>query len=295
MPGDTLYRLIVPSLNVRAYAAVTLETARDITRVHNTTPNATAGLGKAISAAALLSTSLKPESEQSISYKLQGSGPISEIQVQIDAYGNVRGYTKKPRVDEEVDLGAINFSKAIGAGLITVTKDLGSGEPYVGISHLATGEIAMDTAYYLTMSEQIPSAIVLALKLDHEGMIACSGGIMFQSFPDTPKDAIEKIEKGISEAPVSLGDYLLKGGDILSYVSDITGGAQIDILSRTELRHRCRCDKQLIRSVLKTLDPKDIEQMLHEDKGAKITCTFCNSEHVFSKEDLEGILKEHGK
>jgi molecular chaperone Hsp33 len=295
MPGDTLYRLIVPSLNVRAYAAVTLDTARDITRVHNTTPNATAGLAKAISAAVLLSSSLKPGSDQSIGYKLQGSGPIAEIQVQVDAFGNVRGYTKKPRVDEEADLGSISFPKAIGAGLITVTKDLGSGDPYVGVSHLATGEIAMDTAYYLTMSEQIPSALVLALKLDHEGSIACSGGIMFQSFPDTPKDAIEKIEKGISGATVSLGDHLLGGGDILSYVSDITGGAQIDVLGETQLRHRCRCDKQLIRSVLKTLDPKDIEQMLHEDKGAKVVCTFCCSEHVFSKEDLESILEEHAR
>ena len=147
MSGDTLYRLIIPSLNIRAYAAVTLDTARDITRVHNTTPNATAGLGKAVSAAVLLSSSLKPGSEQSVGYKIQGSGPISEIQVQVDAHGNVRGYTKHPRVDEESDLGSISFAKAIGAGLLTVTKDLGAGDPYVGVSHLVQGEIAMDTAY----------------------------------------------------------------------------------------------------------------------------------------------------
>ena len=293
MSVDTLYRLIIPSLNIRAYAALTLDTARDICRVHNTTPNATAGLGKAVSAAALLSSSLKPESEQSISYKIQGSGPLSEIQVQVDAYGNVRGYTKRPRVDEEVDLGMISFSKAIGAGLLTVSKDLGSGEPHVSVSHLVKGEIAIDTAYYLTVSEQIPSAVVLALKLDRDGGIASSGGIMFQSFPDTPKDAIEKIEAGIASASVNpLGDHLAKGGDILSYISDITGGAELDILSTIELRHRCRCDKQLIRSVLASLEKKDIEQMMHEDGGAHVVCTFCSSEHVFTKEDLAQILAE---
>jgi molecular chaperone Hsp33 len=292
MPKDLLHRLIIPSLNLRAYAAVTLDTARDICRVHNTTPNATAGIGKSITAAVLLSSSLKPASKQSLSYKIQGSGPLSEINVQVDAIGNVRGYTARPRVDEETDLGKIDFAKAIGAGLLTVTKDLGHGEPYSSVSHLVKGEIAIDTAYYLTTSEQVPSALILALTLDKEGLISSSGGIMFQSFPDTPVSAIELIEKNIADPKLSLGDHFLAGEDILSYVSDLADGAVIDIISTITVQHRCRCDKMLIRTVLKTLKKEDIEEMIEKDGGAKILCTFCNTEHQFSKDELNAVLAE---
>lgn len=292
MSDDILYRFLIPSLDIRAYAAITLDTARDICRVHNTTPNATAGLGKAVTAAVLLSSSLKPGSPQSLGYKIQGSGPLKEIQVQVDAAGNVRGYTVNPRIDETTDLGKISFAKAIGAGLLTVTKDLGTGEPHTSVSHLVKGEIAIDTAYYLTVSEQIPSAVVLALTLDHDGIIESSGGLLFQNFPGTPKESIEKIERGIASVTKPLGDHLKEGGDILTYISEITGGAAIDILSTTPIRHRCRCSKQLISSILRTLSRDDMEKMLKEDKGANVTCTFCNSEHRFSEEDLAALLAD---
>ncbi|MGL4370739.1 MAG: Hsp33 family molecular chaperone HslO [Spirochaetota bacterium] len=291
MPDDILHRLILPKLNLRAYAAVTTATARDICRVHNTTPNAAAGLGKAISAAVLLSSSLKPGSLQSLSYKIQGSGPLKEVHVQVDAYGNVRGYTAHPRIDEETDLGSISFPRAIGAGLLTVTKDLGYGEPFSGVSHLVKGEIALDTAYYLTVSEQIPSALVLGLTFADDGLPAVSGGIMFQTFPDTPTDSVSIIEKNIETAAVSLGEHLLKGGDILTYLSDIADNAEIDILGSIPIRHRCSCDRQLILSILKTLDMKDLEEMIHKDGGAHVTCTFCNSEHHFSKEELGAVIQ----
>ena len=206
MSADHLIRMTLPQLNLRAYAVNTLDTARAICEAHHTTPNATSALGKSISAAALLSASLQMDSDQSLSYKIQGSGPLGEIHVQADAKGNIRGYVKRPRIDEETDLGRIDFSKAIGAGLLTVTKDLGLREPYSGVTHLVRGEIAIDTAYYLTSSEQIPSAVVLALNFNNEGGIVASGGILIQTFPDTPEKSIAFVESKLAAPHRALGE-----------------------------------------------------------------------------------------
>ncbi|HQO39626.1 MAG TPA: Hsp33 family molecular chaperone HslO, partial [Spirochaetota bacterium] len=178
-------RIYCESLKLRAYTVVTKETAAEITSLHKTTPNATLALGRSINAAALIAATLKPESNQSILMKFSGEGPVREVHVQCDAFGNVRGYIANPAPDITDDIGTLSFSKAIGAGLLTIIKDLGMGDPYNSVTPLLYGEVAADLAYHLTTSEQVPSAVILGLNMDRDGAISSSGGILIQTFPDT--------------------------------------------------------------------------------------------------------------
>ena len=169
---------------------------KEITETHNTTPNATYALAWTANAAALFGATLKPESYQNVSLRFHGDGPLKEVNVQCDARGNIRGLVSPPDVDIVADIKEINFSKSIGAGFITVSKNLGIGDSYITNLPLVYGDVARDFAYYLTTSEQVPSAVILGLTHDDSGEITSSGGILIQTFPDTGDKIIDKIVEG---------------------------------------------------------------------------------------------------
>lgn len=287
---DTISRLYCESLRLRAYTVISLDAAREITSLHNTTPNATVALGRTITAAALLAATLKPQSSQSTLLKFSGTGPIREIHVQADAKGSIRGYTSNPMVDITEDIGSISFSKAIGAGMMTVVKYAGTKEPYSSITPLMNGEVAADLAYYLTSSEQIPSAVIIGLNIDRNGVITSSGGILIQTFPDTDPEVIELVEKNISCMKENLGNSLQHGRNIYSVVEEIFGNSRTEILSTAPLCHKCRCSHEMLLGLIKTFDRNDIEDMIEKDNGATITCTFCTKQYSFTGAELEKLL-----
>jgi len=287
---DTISRLYCESLKLRAYTVISTDTAREITSLHNTTPNATVALGRTINAAALLAATLKPESSQSILLKFSGTGPIREIHVQGDACGSIRGYTANPMVDVTEDIGSISFSRSIGAGMMTVVKYTGPKEPYSSITPLMNGDVAADLAYYLTSSEQVPSAVIIGLNIDRNGIITSSGGILIQTFPDTEPQSIELVESNISGMKVNLGDSLNNGRNIYSIVEEIFGNNKTEILGTTPLHHKCRCSHDMLLGLIKTFDKNDIRDIIEKDNGAVITCTFCTKEYNFSREELEKLL-----
>ncbi len=287
---DTISRLYCEPLKLRAYTVTSIDITREITALHNTTPNATVALGRTINAAALLSATLKPQTSQSILMKFSGSGPIGEVHVQADAFGNLRGYTANPMVDLTDDLGKISFSKSIGAGLLTVSKDTGGNEPYNSVTPLLHGEVAADLAYYLVTSEQIPSAVIIGLNINREGEITSSGGILIQTFPDTDISVIETIEANIKKMNRHLGDKLQHGENIYTIVEELFDHNKIEILSTTPLVHKCRCSHETLFKLLRTFNKEEIKDMIEKDGGASITCTFCTKEYSFSKEELSTLL-----
>jgi molecular chaperone Hsp33 len=289
---DIFYRCEIPGLKLRAYLTVSLDTANSIVKAHDTTPNATYALGLSVNAGILLSSMLKEDLDQTVSLKIQGSGPLKELQVQVDTKGNVRGYTSRPRVDEEAEIGSISTQKSLGAGLLTVTKDIGVNRPYDGTVHLIKGDIATDTAYYLTSSEQIPSAVMLALTLDKEGHISVSGGILIQTYPDTPDTSIALASERTASPALSLSTALASGMDIRDYLSELLSGQKIDTLAQTPIRYRCRCSRKSIESMLTSLSQEDLHAMIHEDKGAEVHCTFCNTAYSFTETELANIAKK---
>jgi molecular chaperone Hsp33 len=283
--NDIVKRIYCRKLNVRAYAVSSLNTVRKITEIHQTTPNATYALGRTINAAALLAATLKPDSNQNVTVKLSGSGPLKEIHVQADARCFIRGFVANPSVDLMEDIGKISFSKSIGAGMLTITKDLGLKEPYTTIQPLLAGEIATEIAYYLASSEQIPSAMILGMNINSYGVITTSGGILIQSYPDTDKSVIENLEKNILAMKKPLSEMLEKIEiiDALKYILDTD---EIEILSTCELKHYCRCSKDLILKIVKNFGNEEIDDMISKNHGAEIVCTFCKKNYILSEDEL---------
>ncbi|HPS59321.1 MAG TPA: Hsp33 family molecular chaperone HslO [Spirochaetota bacterium] len=287
---DMVSRIYCESLKLRAYTVVTKQTAAEITSIHKTTPNATLALGRTVNAAALIAATLKPESNQSILMKFSGEGPVREVHVQCDAFGNVRGYIANPAPDITKNIGSLNFSKAIGAGFLTIIKDLGMGDPYTSVTPLLYGEVAADLAYHLTTSEQVPSAVILGLNLDSEGGISSSGGILIQTFPDTDPEAIEKVESNIKSMPSALGDLLEKGENIYSVVSGLFDNHKTEILSSGPVKHQCRCSHDMLLGLMKTVHHDELMDMIETDKGATVTCTFCRKEYIFTEDELKTLI-----
>ncbi len=287
MSEDRISRIICDSLNLRAYTVVTKNCVSEITGIHRTTPNGTYALGRAINATVLLSAMLKPESDQNITVKFTGNGPMKEVQVQADARGNVRGYIINPAVDLASDIKGISFSKSIGAGFLTVTRDLGLKEPYSSVMPLESGEVALDIAYYLTMSEQIPSALILGLNVGTVGEITSSGGILIQTLPGTTEDTLDIVEKNIHSMKKSLGDMLEDNIGIYEILSGIFGNAPMNILSGIPVSHSCRCSRELMMNIVSSLDKKDAAEMAGSGPGLEISCTFCKKAYLFTMDDLK--------
>jgi len=292
MRQDTITRIICDELNLRACAVTSLDTVRNIISTHGTSPNATVALGRTINAAALMSATLKPDSNQSIALKFAGDGPVKEIHVQADARGNLRGYVANPYVDQTEDIGKISFSRTIGAGFLYVIKDLGMKEPYSSIMPLMYGDVAGDLSYYLTSSEQIPSAVILALDLDREGTVISSGGILIQTFPETPEESIGLVESNIRSLKISLGELLLKGVDITAIVAELFGNRAMTVLESNPLRSQCRCERGVLLKTLEGLEREELLDMLQQDRGVEMTCTFCKKTYYFSEDDLAAIISQ---
>lgn len=289
MREDFISRLICNDLNLRAYTVISLNTVREIVEIHKTSPSATLALGRSIIATTLLSATLKPDTDQTVTLKYSGNGPIREIQVQADARGNIRGYAANPVIDPDGAAEIIDFSDIIGSGLLSIIKDIGLREPYSSIIPLKGGDIAMDVAQYLTYSEQIPSAIILGLRLQ-DGEILSSGGILVQTLPQTSEDAITNIEKNIMSLRASLGDALSEGEDIYSFLSDILGNSSLTVLQESPIRTACRCNRMLLRKILSGLGIEELKDMIDKDKGAEISCIFCREKYSFDEDELRDIL-----
>ncbi len=287
---DTLTRYLCEGLGLRAYTATTLETVRIITSLHGTTPNATVAMGRTITATALLSATLKPLSDQSLVLRIEGSGPIRELHAQADARGNIRAYAGNPRPDETGELDTISFSKSIGAGLLTVRRETGHGEPYSGVIHLEAGDVAADVARYLTISEQVPSALIIGLTLGNDGGITSSGGVLIQTLPDTPETSVARVENAITTMERSLGEKLKDGEPMEAFLAALFGGEPLTILGSQPLKSACRCSRRLILDILAHVSMDELKEMRERDNGAEVTCAFCAQRYRFSGKELEVLI-----
>ena len=289
---DSISRIMCNKLKLRAYVVNSLETVRKVIKIHDASPNAAMALGGAINATALAGATLKPGTHHSVSVKFSGKGPLREVQAQIDGKGNIRGYVSNPHPENLGTLTEVNFSKAIGAGFLTVTKDLNLKEPYVSLTPLMYGSIASDMSYYFTSSEQVPSAMILALEANNEGLITASGGILIQTFPDTPEVSISLVEESINNMPKSLGSALLSGEDINDVLKTLVGGDSIEVKSVTPLNLSCHCSKEMLHATLRGIQIDELEDMIAKDNGAEIICSFCRTLYRFNADELMDIIKE---
>jgi len=282
---------IIKEANIRCVGTVNTRLVEEARLRHQTYPLATAALGKALTGAILLSSLLKLDSNQKVTLQIMGDGILREIVAEADARGNVRGYVQQPHVHLPSKEGKLDIGQAVGKqGFLYVYKDLGLKEPYCGTVPLVSGEIGKDLAYYLTVSEQIPSAVALGIYVESDNSVKASGGIMIQALPGASEKAISEIEQRLLNLP-PCSQLIMEGHGPEGLIDQATGDYKVTYLTRRRVRFRCRCSRRKVEHTLYALGKAEVEEMLEKEPETVITCNFCNQAYSFTKKDLEKVLR----
>lgn len=259
--------------------------------IHNTSPVATAALGRVLLAASLLGNDLKDEGN-SLTVQVRGGGPIGNIVVVSDHLGNVRGFCQRPLVDlplRERD-GKLDVSGAVGTdGTLTVIKDLGFGDPYVGQITLRSGEIAEDITAYLAESEQVPSACALGVLVDRDYSVKAAGGYILSLMPDAPDDLIAKLENNLAKVrPITT--MLNEGISIEDIIRDVLDGFEVKFLEENKVEYRCFCSKNRVETALISMGMEELQKLHDEQEKAEITCQFCDEVYTFTSKEVGELI-----
>lgn len=287
---DYLIRGMDKTGRIRVFVASTTNMVEEARKIHNTSPTATAALGRSLTASTLMGTMMKNE-EDTLTFKIEGNGPGGTILVVAKNNGNIKGEIMHPEVDfPSREDGKLDVGRLVGnEGTITIIMDLGLKEPYVGLSNLVSGEIAEDLAHYYAYSEQQPSVVSLGVLVDKDISVRAAGGYIIQLLPGCSEEDIVAIEEALKNVkPVSaLIDEGLSPEDILNIIFK---DFEMQILEKKEIQYKCDCSKEKIREVIKSLGKKEIKDMIEEDHGAEVVCHFCNTKHIFDEKELEKIM-----
>jgi len=232
------------------------------------------------------------KTRQRVVIRFDSDGPLKKVIAEAASNGEVRGYTAHPDVDLPLKDGKLDVAGAIGrSGTLTVIKDLQLKEPYTGMVRIYSGEVAEDLAYYLTESEQIPSAVGLGVFVEPNGIVSAAGGFLIQSFPPQDEQTIDKLISQINKIP-NITELLREGKKPEDLLQIIFAGVPFDILERRELCFRCNCSKERVEQALVSLGSEEIRRLIEEQGGAKARCEFCQETYLFDKAELTQLLEE---
>ena len=271
-------------------------TGRDIVErarnIHKLLPMATAALGRTLLGASLLGDMLKEE-KGALTLQIKGGGPLGTILAVSDWEGNVRGYVQNPQVElMEQRPGKLDVGRAVGMdGTLTVIKDIGLKEPYVGSIGLFSGEIADDLAMYFVESEQIPTACALGVLVGLDQSVTAAGGYIIQLLPGADEDMITKIETGVRSMG-SVSSALAEGLDGEGLLRAVLKDFDLEILEKHPVEYRCYCSRDRVSRALISMGRKDLTELIQEQGQAELTCQFCDQVYHFSKSELETLLEE---
>jgi molecular chaperone Hsp33 len=276
--------------HVRVFAAVTTGLVGQAAKLHRCSATAAAALGRSLTAAALTGLMLKNDRDR-LTLQVLGGGPIGRIVVVANARGEVKGYVDNPAADLPLNAaGKLDVGGVVGKkGQLTIIKDLGLKEPYIGKVDLVSGEIAEDMAAYFTYSEQTPSAVALGVLVDKDLSVRAAGGYLVQLMPGVGEEEAAGIEERLyGIKPVSaLIDEGLSPEEILKHVLQDNG---LKFLEKRPLSLKCDCSRERLEEVLISLGKEDIRDLLEKEGKAELVCHFCNKKYVFEAEELEGLL-----
>ena len=292
---DEMVRAITADGLVRAQAITGRDLVEKARTLHTLLPVATAALGRTLLAASLLGDMLK-EDNASLTLQIKGGGPLGLVLAVSDSGGNVRGYVQNPHVElMEQHPGKLDVGGAVGTqGTLTVIKDFGYKEPYVGTIGLFSGEIADDLAMYFVESEQIPTACALGVLVGLDQSVTAAGGYLIQLLPGAGEDVISQIEAGVKKlGPVSAA--LDRGLDAEGLLREVLDGFELDILQTHPVEYRCACSRDRVVRALISLGRQELREMIEEQGQAELSCQFCDKVYRFSREELEEILAQMGE
>ena len=276
---------------VKIVAIRSTEIVRRGAQIHNTTPNATAAFGRALTAASMMGNMQKVEGG-SMTLQIKGGGPIGTVVCVSDPVGNVRGYVYEPNVPlVEKHPGKLDVGATVGTdGTLTVIRDLQMKEPYVGSIPLVSGEIGDDVTAYFVQSEQTPTACALGVLVDKDCSVKVAGGYLLQLLPGAPDEVIDKLEEGIRRAGsvTAMLEAGLTPEDILGQVCGDLGAV---FMETTEVEYKCYCSRDRVTAALISLGRKELEEIRAEGKTFPVECQFCDTVYRFTPDDIKDILK----
>lgn len=286
-----IVRTITTDGMVMASAITGTDIVRRAQEIHQTRATATAALGRTLLAASLMGNQLKGE-EQSLTLQIKGDGPLGGITCVSDSTGNVRGFVMHPEVDVPRKYeGKLDVGAAVGGGYLTVIKDLGMKEPYVGSISLVSGEIAEDVTAYFAESEQIPTACALGVLVKKDGgEVLTAGGYLIQLLPGADDAAIDKVERGIRKVG-SVTSALAEGKTTLELIRDVLEEFELEVLETTSVEYRCYCNRDRVTRALISMGREEMKSLIEEQGCADLTCQFCDRIYHYDRAELEEILK----
>lgn len=287
--SDYMVRATAANAQIRAFAATSRDLVETARKTHNTSPVATAALGRLMSGAVMMGAMLKGERDL-LTLQVSGDGPLRGMTVTADGRGNVKGYVLEPQAILPANaLGKLDVGGAVGKGTLRVIKDMGLKEPYVGQTMLQTGEIAEDLTYYFASSEQVPSSVGLGVLMERDNTVKQAGGFIIQLMPFAGEEVIQRLEENLArfstvtkqldegKTPEEILDFLLDG--LAPVVTDRSG-----------CRFFCDCDKERVERAIISIGRKDIREMIDTGKPIEVSCQFCNTYYQFSVEELKRML-----
>lgn len=288
--SDYIVRATAANAQIRAFACTSRETAEAARQAHNTSPVVTAALGRLLSAGAMMGTMLKGDKDL-LTLQVRGSGPMKGMTVTADAGGNVKGYANVPDVILPANsVGKLDVAGAVGQGVISVIRDLGLKEPYVGQTELQTGEIAEDLTYYFAVSEQVPSSVGLGVLMSKDNTVKQAGGFIVQLMPFAEEDVISRLEQNLAGVH-SVTSLLEEGRTPEELLQVILDGFDIEFNDKTPFRFYCGCDKKRVEKALISIGKKELQEMIEEGKEIEVNCHFCNKNYTFSVDELKDMQR----
>lgn len=289
--GDYIIRATAAKGQIRAFAATSKELVEFARSAHDTSPVATAALGRLLTAGAMMGVMMKGEDDL-LTIKAEGDGPIRGITVTADSKGNVKGYVVNPGVMLPPNKkGKLDVGGALGNGVLSVIKDIGLKEPYVGQTALVTGEIAEDLTYYFAVSEQTPSGVALGVLMNRENTVRQAGGFILQMMPGASEETAAGLEGRLKEitSVTSLLDAGMVPEEILGH---ILGDYGLEILDRIPAQFSCNCSKERIEKALISVGKQELQDMIEDGETIEVNCHFCNKHYPVTVDELSGLLEK---
>jgi len=283
---DTILLAVCRDAQIKASAITSRNMVEKARHYHRTLPLATAALGRALSAGSLFGAQLKTENE-SVTLQIKGGGPLGSIVVVSDHLGNVRGYLQNPAADLPLKAnGKLDVGRGVGNdGFLTLIRDMGMREPFVGTVELVSGEIAEDVTAYLAQSEQVPSACELGVLLDTDQSVRAAGGYIVQLMPGVTQETAERLEASVARAG-AVTAMLDRGLNVEELLLRVLEGFDVEILERRPVEYRCNCSQERVLKALVSLGRTELAELAEKQESVEVCCQFCDKQYRFSAEEL---------
>ena len=287
---DYIIRATAAEGQIRAFAATTRDLVEYARSAHNTSPVATAALGRLLTAGAMMGIMMKGEKDL-LTLKIEGDGPIGGLTVTADSRGNVKGYAFHPEVMLPPNAkGKLDVGGALGIGVLSVIKDIGLKDPYVGQTILVTSEIAEDLTYYFATSEQMPSSVALGVLMERDNTVKQAGGFILQMMPGASEEVISALEKRLGEI-TSITALLDAGNTPEMILEHILGDFGLEILDKLPTAFSCNCSEERIEKALISVGKQELQSMIEDGKTIEVNCHFCNKHYPVTVVRLKELLE----